>query len=69
MTFIQSYNLGDVDMIDVVFLKTLLEKRRYSEIKEELLKYDAFDISETLKKLNGSYLILLYRFSSKESCC
>ncbi|BCR21811.1 magnesium transporter [Borrelia sp. HM] len=53
-------------MIDVVFLKTLLENRRYSKIKEELLKYDAFDISEALKKLNGSDLILLYRFLPKK---
>ncbi|UGQ17177.1 magnesium transporter [Borrelia sp. RT1S] len=53
-------------MMDVVFLKTLLEEKRYSEIKEELLKYDAFDISETMRRLNGSDLILLYRFLPKK---
>ncbi|WP_330730000.1 magnesium transporter [Borrelia turicatae] len=53
-------------MIDVVFLRTLLEEKKYSDIKEELLKYDAFDISEALKKLSGSDLILLYRFLPKK---
>ncbi|WNY65838.1 magnesium transporter [Borreliella andersonii] len=53
-------------MIDIDELRIFLKEKSYSKIREKFLKYDSFDIAEALKRLNGSELILLYRFLPKK---
>ncbi|SCW31108.1 magnesium transporter [Borreliella japonica] len=53
-------------MIDIDELRIFLKEKSYSKIKEKFLKHDSFDIAEALKRLNGSELILLYRFLPKK---
>ncbi len=54
-------------MIDIDELRIFLKERSYSKIREKFLKHDSFDIAEALKRLNGSELILLYRFLPKKN--